>query len=531
MLGFRGEVPWLRFQPDDPRTDTQIGSDIRSSLPPYLLGVGSLDHAWDADADVGRLIGPALGGANPFDLHSGRDGLANPFVSDRGLLLPRSAPLLVPDMAAPGLLGLGLRGLVGESLPSIDSLGRDGSSSAPPTGVSSDHPMFPESVAPPDSSSVREPASFSQLSEDQLREPPDRITETDDSSRSKPASAFGQPDFSPRFTPVDAAVGYGFPEVSETFDPRFIVPVGMPPRPVGLRPRPVGVPSRPVELPRPEEPLLVPRDLPMPLVSPRPPRGIGDNGGPRLNPAPPSRPAIPSQSTPDAPPPRRPAGTEPPARTVRPIAPVEQRSDLRRPAHPLPRTAEAWSMIAKALNEEAPGGQYEEQDGKDTAVGVRLHPDLPDPAAGWDYDPIHPHLRNGYRGEMELVNRIKRALKDEFVVHYGMAAGLRGPDVLTASPDGDVTIWDSKWRGRTTSIGESLAGHQKPMSLKAALRFAEQQLMEAIGSGRLPEPAASKALANVRNGNVFINTIGTGSAHGGVVRCVRNNEYVDCWSK
>ena len=188
-------------------------------------------------------------------------------------------------------------------------------------------------------------------------------------------------------------------------------------------------------------------------------------------------------------------------------------------------------MIAKARDEEAPGGQYEGPDGRDTAVGVRLHPDLPDPAAGWDYNPTQPHLRNGHRGELELVNRIKGALPDEIVLHYGMPAGLRGPDVLTASPDGDVTIWDSKWRGRTRSIGDSLAGHQGNGSLQAALDFAERQIKQAAESGRLPEAAASKALENIRNGNVYINTVGTGSAHGGIVRCVRNSVFVDCWSK
>src|SRR5207244_1895994 len=86
--------------------------------------------------------------------------------------------------------------------------------------------------------------------------------------------------------------------------------------------------------------------------------------------------------------------------------------------------------VMKAHSEQAPDGQYRGDDGFDTAVGIRMHPNLPDPSAGRNYspNPKDAHLLKGYQGELELVNRIATHMPGEVVVHYGNAAGQQGPD-------------------------------------------------------------------------------------------------------
>lgn len=94
----------------------------------------------------------------------------------------------------------------------------------------------------------------------------------------------------------------------------------------------------------------------------------------------------------------------------------------------------------------APRGHYSGVDAIDTAVGIRVAPGFPAPKAGYDYNPDHVRHRNGYRGELELKNRIENAIPYEKIVHYGNPAGDHGPDVFTIGPDGLPMEWDSKSR-------------------------------------------------------------------------------------
>lgn len=172
----------------------------------------------------------------------------------------------------------------------------------------------------------------------------------------------------------------------------------------------------------------------------------------------------------------------------------------------------------------APDPPYSRSNGQETGVGIFVDQRLPPPAAGWTYNPPPGHLRSGYVGELRLANRIVSALKDEVVVHYGMPAGLRGPDVISVGPDGTISVWDSKWRTGPSMI--SRRGHATDASLRRAWDAVRVEIQLAVKSGRLPPEVGAKALENATKGDFRVIIVGTGNAHGGVVRSVQNGNYV-----
>ena len=506
MLDFWSHIPWLRSRSElheEAAPGLPVGQVVGPGMFSGALGLPVLASAPDANvaAVLDGVTLPAAGNANPFHFSNDQRLLPTRFAGDRGLLLPRFAPPLFPHRESSGLLGLELQELGGELQPDayLPSVRMGGVGSIP------DHidttPLLDD------------PTNFPWLPQDRVREAPDQIVRTDAAGESKPVSVFDRLNFNPVFPRADVGIDRNIFSTNDgAFDPRFITPVqGQ-------------VPVRP--------PPNIPRPSPSP---PQPSPGLRHNNPPGPPPnALPSAPSAPSpQATPRGALSRPSSGAEPPPNTAGPAAAAEQRSERlqpERPPHPLPRAAEAWQGIAKAIYEDAPGNQYEGTDGIETAVGIRLNPRLPLPAAGVDYDPVHPHLRRAFMGELQLGNRIVGALPEEIVLHYGMPAGLHGPDVSSLNTEGDVSLWDSKFRSSPRSIGGGMAAHQSRISLDAALSVVEEQIMNAVAAGRIPPELGNKALENVRNGNVFINTVGTGSAHGAVVRCVRNKEFVDCWS-
>ena len=92
----------------------------------------------------------------------------------------------------------------------------------------------------------------------------------------------------------------------------------------------------------------------------------------------------------------------------------------------------------KAAGEPAPEGQFPGPDGRESKVGFRLGPDVRGPAAGLDHYPDHQHLRDGVRGEQDLVNRIRQFNPKEKIIHFGASAGTQGPDVVSISEKGEV---------------------------------------------------------------------------------------------
>jgi hypothetical protein len=114
----------------------------------------------------------------------------------------------------------------------------------------------------------------------------------------------------------------------------------------------------------------------------------------------------------------------------------------------------------------APLGQHEGPRGIDTAAGIRVGPGFPAPKGGYDYSPDYLRHFNGYKGELELKNRIEEAVPYEKFVHYGNPAGDQGPDVLTIGPDGRFMEWDSRSRLAKRRVGPSMPiqHHSSPMT-------------------------------------------------------------------
>lgn len=102
-----------------------------------------------------------------------------------------------------------------------------------------------------------------------------------------------------------------------------------------------------------------------------------------------------------------------------------------------------------------------------------------------------------------------------------MPAGRSGPDVISLSPSGVVSVWDSKWRSGQRSIGPGERAHQGDDSFDSLQWELRRQIREAVNSGRLSPEIAAMATKNVNAGNFDIYTIGTGNAHGGVAEAVR----------
>ena len=168
--------------------------------------------------------------------------------------------------------------------------------------------------------------------------------------------------------------------------------------------------------------------------------------------------------------------------------------------------------------------EYTGADGVDTAAGVRLDPRVGEPAAGRDYQPDNESHRKGLRGEYGLANDIARHFPDHTVIEFGRKAGERGPDVISVDRNGEVHLWDSKWRGSDTSIGPGRRAHQTGDSLKEARKQAIDSIEAAVKNGRLSPDIASKALENMKSRNVTIVTVGTGSARNGVIERVVGGE-------
>ena len=268
-------------------------------------------------------------------------------------------------------------------------------------------------------------------------------------------------------------------EAAEPFDPRHIVPVQVPPG------RP---PSRP----------------PAPTPAPRPP-GPGHNHPP----PPPGLPTLLDK-----------LGRGRPSTSPLSTATTPQ-PDSAGPGAAAARSIENW------LNEREKRpdrDQYGGDDGIDTAAGIRLDPKVGEPAAGRDYLPENESHRKGLRGEYGLANDIARSFPDHTIVEYGRKAGERGPDVVSVSRDGEVYVWDSKWRSAETSISPGGRAHQPDRSLAGAREDARISIEGAMKSGRLSPEAADKALENLKNRNLTIVTVGTGNARNGVVERIVGGE-------
>jgi len=165
----------------------------------------------------------------------------------------------------------------------------------------------------------------------------------------------------------------------------------------------------------------------------------------------------------------------------------------------------------------APSGQYGGPEGIETNVGIRVAPGFPMPKGGYDYNPSYLRHWNGYKGELELKNRIEKAVPYEKFVHYGNPAGDQGPDVLTIGPDNRFMEWDSRSRMAERRLGPSMAGSAglQPEDVKI-------YVWNAIRSRAIAPEAGAKALQELAEGNYNLCTVGTGNAYDGYFESVRN---------
>jgi len=164
----------------------------------------------------------------------------------------------------------------------------------------------------------------------------------------------------------------------------------------------------------------------------------------------------------------------------------------------------------------APSGQYSGPGGIDTAVNVRVAPGFPAPKGGYGYDPDYLRHWNGYKGELELKNRIEKAVPYEKFVHYGNPAGDHGPDVLTIGPDVRLMEWDSKSRAAARRVAPNMAS-------KATVKYqlAQQYVWSAMRARAVTPDAAVQALTELDDGNYNVCTVGTGNAYDGYFEAVR----------
>ena len=96
--------------------------------------------------------------------------------------------------------------------------------------------------------------------------------------------------------------------------------------------------------------------------------------------------------------------------------------------------------------------------------------------------------------------------------------------MISVDRNGEVHLWDSKWRGSDTSIGPGSRAHQTENSLEGARKHAEGGILKAEKGGRLSPEASARARENLRNKNVTIVTVGTGNARSGVVERIVGGE-------
>jgi hypothetical protein len=152
--------------------------------------------------------------------------------------------------------------------------------------------------------------------------------------------------------------------------------------------------------------------------------------------------------------------------------------------------------------------------------GVELDPNLPPPVAGYQYSPdLQPRATTlnqaysqwtGYQGEIKLANEV--AGLGQKVIKWGDAVGTNGNDVISVNPsNGEVNLWDNKYRSNPTTIGQS-----STFANKAPLANAVQEAVQTINASDLPEPLKASALQNLKDGNFTTNTVGSGAVKNSV---------------
>jgi YD repeat-containing protein len=178
-----------------------------------------------------------------------------------------------------------------------------------------------------------------------------------------------------------------------------------------------------------------------------------------------------------------------------------------------------WPELRRAADEiPFVGPEY----GPRTFNGIDVHPDLPPPAAGWDYKaPLldsaateagkYAHIA-GMQGEVRLANTI--AARGDIVVKWGDRIGANGNDIVSINPrSSEVSLWDNKFRSNPTT------GTQSPTFSNATRRAnAVAEAQRSIQAAtNLPPAVRVAALNNLRNMNYVTNTAASGAVRNSTV--------------
>ncbi|MDH2999154.1 hypothetical protein A1D23_13470 [Chelonobacter oris] len=160
--------------------------------------------------------------------------------------------------------------------------------------------------------------------------------------------------------------------------------------------------------------------------------------------------------------------------------------------------------------------------------GIELHPNLPPPKAGYDFEPqkakgnsIYQQTKdiNGYRGEIVLANNI--AETGRTVIKWGNSTGTHGSDIISINPrTGEVELWDSKYRSGSVS-GKESPTFDKPNTRASAIEEAKREIES---STLLSSEIRQKALDNLDKLNFTTYTVGSGKVKSSVIQKYCGNQ-------
>ncbi len=163
--------------------------------------------------------------------------------------------------------------------------------------------------------------------------------------------------------------------------------------------------------------------------------------------------------------------------------------------------------------------------------GVALNAKLPDPAAGLGYQPTilnspNPNVANsqlnGYVSELNLANSVAD-LPGVSVVEYGDVIGSHGADIVSVDTEGDVTLWDAKYRSSPVNTGPSPTFAQGSAASRDAVNDAIVAIQKA--PNLTPEVKAT-AIENLIGGNYRAITAGQGQTTQSIIQTFKNNALV-----
>lgn len=212
------------------------------------------------------------------------------------------------------------------------------------------------------------------------------------------------------------------------------------------------------------------------------------------------------------------AGSRPAEKSLAPSAITTQVLEEARQRDPEEERLLACRAVRATSDEPAPALHYDGSGGIETKAGIRVAPGFPAPKGGYDYKPDYLRHLNGYKGELELKNRIEKAIPYEKFVHFGNPAGDHGPDVLTIGPEGRFMEWDSKSRAGKRRVGPTLAS-----AASLTQQPVKDYVWNAIRARAIAPETGDKALRELDAGNYNICTVGTGNAYDGFFEPVRGH--------